>query len=133
MDDRTKLVEIAKIYIDNSISRSEKILKIKNICDINIPSNKKEYKYNIDQIEHRIKLKSGLTYEEINSLTGRNGIWRQMAHYMSWKHTDQSLKAIGSYFGKKDHSTVLNSVKVISNYLETDKQFRELYQEFLNN
>lgn len=136
MKQKDKLTKIAKILINSELSEDEKVDQIKAICMIEVKSRlvpKKEFKYNIDQIEHNIKLKSGLTYEQINSLTGKECIWRQMAHYMAWKHTNQSLKYIGQYFGKKDHATVLNSVKVISNYLETDRQFREQYQDFLNN
>jgi len=58
---------------------------------------------------------------------------RQMAHYIASKKTKNTLSEIGFYFGGVDHSTVLYSIKNIKNQLETDKQFRELYQEFLNN
>jgi len=132
MKQKDKLTKIARILINPDISEDEKIEQIKDICLIEVKPVK-EFKYTIDQIKHFIKVESRLTYEQINSLTGKECIWRQMAHYMAWKHTNQSLKAIGQYFGKKDHSTVLNSVKVISNYLETDRTFREQYQDFLNN
>jgi len=136
MKQKDKLTKIARILINPDLTEDEKLEQIKAICLIEVKSRLvpvKEFKYTIDQVEHRIKLKSGLTYEQINQLAGKECIWRQMAHYMAWKHTRESLKYIGQYFGKKDHATVLNSVKVISNYLETDRSFREQYQDFLNN
>ena len=136
MKQKDKLTKIARILINPDITEDNKLDQIKAICLIEVKSRLvpiKEFKYRIDQVEDRIKKKSGFTVDHINQLTGRECIWRQMAHYMAWKHTNQSLKAIGQYFGNKDHSTVLNSVKVISNYLETDRNFREQYQDFLNN
>lgn len=133
MKQKDKLTKIAIILINQDLSENEKLEQIKAICDIENKQEFKEFKYTIDQIEHFIKVKSGLTYEQINSLKGKDCIWRQMAHYMAWKHTKESLKYIGQYFGKKDHATVLNSVKVISNYLETNRTFREQYHDFLNN
>jgi chromosomal replication initiation ATPase DnaA len=56
---------------------------------------------------------------------------RQMCHYMAYHRSKRSLKDIGFYFGRKNHSTVINSRRNIQDRLDTDKQFREQYYEFL--
>lgn len=45
---------------------------------------------------------------------------RQVAMYLSRKHTSESLAEIGKLF-KRDHSTVLHSVKVVSNLARRDR------------
>jgi len=71
-------------------------------------------------------------YLNLNSREKKIILPRQMAHYIASRKTKHTLGEIGFYFGNKDHSTVLNSVKVISNYLETDREFNDLYSDFLN-
>lgn len=51
---------------------------------------------------------------------------RQIIHYFYRYFTKKTLKEIGWLVGKKDYTTVLHSVKVIENYIETDKQIRSL-------
>lgn len=46
---------------------------------------------------------------------------RQIAMYISKKFTDKSLKAIGGYFGGRDHTTVIHACQAILNLMETDK------------
>lgn len=46
---------------------------------------------------------------------------RQIAMYISKKFTDKSLKAIGGYFGGRDHTTVIHACNAILNLMETDK------------
>lgn len=46
---------------------------------------------------------------------------RQVAMYLAKKFTSLSLKNIGSYFGGRDHTTVLHSCQMIENYLGNDK------------
>lgn len=54
---------------------------------------------------------------------------RQVAHALAYrnKNIKDSLASIGSYFGGKDHATVLNSNKKVKNYCETDKKYREKF------
>lgn len=54
---------------------------------------------------------------------------RQMFSYLVRKHfrNTVSLELAGSYFGQ-DHATVINSVKKISNLIETDKNFRNFFK-----
>lgn len=50
---------------------------------------------------------------------------RQIGHFLSRALTDKSLSEIGFSFGFRDHSTVLNSCKVIANDFETNARISE--------
>ena len=54
---------------------------------------------------------------------------RQIAMFLSKKHTKASLTAIGAAIGGKNHATVLHACKTISNLIETDKAFRAQMEE----
>lgn len=54
---------------------------------------------------------------------------RQIAMYLSKKHTKAPLTAIGSAIGGKNHATVLHACKAISNLIETDKVFKLQIEE----
>lgn len=52
---------------------------------------------------------------------------RQMYHYFMRKYTKLSLSRIGSMTGKRDHATVLHSIKTIINLVETDKNIAFMF------
>lgn len=54
---------------------------------------------------------------------------RQLAMFFAKKYTKASLASIGSQIGDRDHATVLHACKTIDNLLETDKQFKNYYDE----
>jgi len=45
---------------------------------------------------------------------------RQAAMYLCRKHTSGSLKAIGDYYGGRDHSTVIHAITTVENGIELD-------------
>lgn len=49
---------------------------------------------------------------------------RQIAIYLHRKFTDLTLAEIGSIFGSKDHTTVMNSLKRVENRCDTEKYFK---------
>ena len=49
---------------------------------------------------------------------------RQIAMYLCREMTDMSLEAIGSFMGKKDHSTVINGCKKIVDKMESSESLR---------
>ncbi len=49
---------------------------------------------------------------------------RQMAMYIARHHTAFSLKMIGAFFGKRDHSTVIHSIKKVTESLAVDATLR---------
>lgn len=50
---------------------------------------------------------------------------RQTFHYILKTRTPWSLNKIGFLKYKKNHATVINSIKIIKNYIDTDKEFRK--------
>lgn len=54
---------------------------------------------------------------------------RQMAMFISKRHTKAPLTAIGAAIGGKNHATVLHACKAISNLIETDKNFKRQMEE----
>ena len=54
---------------------------------------------------------------------------RQVAMYLSKKHTDSSSSKIGQLIGNKDHATVLHACKIVKDQFEVDKSFRAEIEE----
>ncbi len=52
-------------------------------------------------------------------------IARQVAMYLSRQLTDSSLKAIGTAFGGRDHSTVIHACDTVSSKMSSNPTFRE--------
>ncbi len=54
---------------------------------------------------------------------------RQLAMFFARTMTKQSLSAIGSQIGNRDHATVLHAEKTVKNLVETDKGFKAIYEK----
>ena len=54
---------------------------------------------------------------------------RQIAMYLSKQHTKNSLASIGEAIGQRDHATVLHACRIVTDLMETDKNFRVSVQE----
>ncbi|MFN0206243.1 MAG: chromosomal replication initiator protein DnaA [Planctomycetota bacterium] len=50
---------------------------------------------------------------------------RQVAMYLSRRHTKHSLEEIGAYYGGRDHTTVLYAIDKITDVVRTDANIRE--------
>ena len=76
----------------------------------------------------------GITHEEMVSGKRNANIAaaRHMAVYLSYKLCEVALKQIGEAFGGRDHSTVLNSVKVIEKKMASDSRTTEDYRVLRN-
>jgi hypothetical protein len=69
---------------------------------------------------------------DINTLKSRTRkreyvVARQIVFSLLKKYTKRSLASIGSVF-KRDHATVIHSIKNICNLCETEKNFREIVE-----
>lgn len=49
---------------------------------------------------------------------------RQIAMYLAKKFTEESLKKIGYAFSKRDHTTVMHSLKAVADMIDTDETSR---------
>jgi chromosomal replication initiator protein len=58
---------------------------------------------------------------------------RQVAMYLSRKHTATSFPAIGSKFGGRDHSTVIHAAKTIERKLKEDPQMQSTIEKLEKN
>ncbi len=52
---------------------------------------------------------------------------RHTCAYLISKHTSLTLRAIAQKVGRKNHGTVLNSIKRVEEYLEYDKNYKRLF------
>jgi chromosomal replication initiator protein len=84
----------------------------------------------IEDIKEEVSHYYKISLEVIESKSRKHEITlaRQMAMYLAKKMTPHSLKTIGSYFGNRDHSTVLHSCQAIENYLVTDNSVRIAFE-----
>ena len=54
---------------------------------------------------------------------------RQVAIYLCRTMANESFPKIGTYFGGRDHSTIMSSYKKIENDLETNDQLKVVIKE----
>ncbi len=87
----------------------------------------------INGIIDRVCKHTGISKTDIHKKTRQRKIVevRQLAHKIAHKHSGDSLAVIGYEIGRKDHATVLNSVKKINNLMETCKLFNRKYDELI--
>lgn len=60
-------------------------------------------------------------------------IARQLSMFLSKNLTNKSLKAIGEFFGGRDHSTVIYSCRAVQDMIDTDAGFRETVDQVEKN
>lgn len=86
----------------------------------------------LKKTEHIFRVKAIIQKHKI-SLVSRNKdlvFKRQLLMWYLRNNTNLNLKRIGQICGKKDHATVLHSVRAVKNYLDcNDKYFFEVTDE----
>lgn len=125
-------LEGAMISILAQASLNKKEINIeltRQIVDNFIRNSNKEI--SIDYIQKVVSEYFGLSIEEMNSKTRKRNIVqaRQLAMYFSKEHTRASLTTIGLQCGNKDHATVLHACKTVKNLLDTDKNFKNYFED----
>ncbi|HTO14393.1 MAG TPA: chromosomal replication initiator protein DnaA [Edaphocola sp.] len=105
-------LEMAKRVVKNLIKTSEKEIDLAEIqrmvCDY----------FHIDFEKLQSKSRLG---DIVNA--------RQIAMYLTKKFTKNSLKAIGNYYGKRDHTTVIHSIQKVEDFLNTDEDYKTSFLE----
>jgi chromosomal replication initiator protein len=56
---------------------------------------------------------------------------RQIAMYLAKQLTDLSLKAIGTHFGNRDHSTVIHAIRMTEKSMQDAQSFRQEIEQLL--
>ncbi len=49
---------------------------------------------------------------------------KQTIMYLCRKHTDETLRSIGDFFGGYDHTSVLSNARTAQNIIDTDEDYR---------
>ncbi|MCQ2196380.1 MAG: chromosomal replication initiator protein DnaA [Bacteroidaceae bacterium] len=85
----------------------------------------------IDQILEHACEKSNVSKEDIFSSTRKASVVqaRQIAMYLAQKHTNLSTSKIGALIGQRNHTTVIHSVRSITDRITTDKKLNDLVSE----
>ena len=100
-------LEIAKRVVKNLIKTSDKEIDLAEIqrmvCD--------HFNIEFDKLQSKSRLG-----DVVNA--------RQIAMYLTKKFTKNSLKSIGSYYGKRDHTTVIHSIQKVDDFLNTDEDYK---------
>lgn len=86
---------------------------------------------NLDFIQKTVADHFNLTVDLLKDKTRKKEVVmaRQLAMYFAKEMTPMSLKLIGHGFGGRDHTTVIHSLEVVSDQLDTDPQFRTIVAE----
>ena len=85
----------------------------------------------VDDIQKLVSSEFAITKSELKSKSRQKNILaaRQLAMYLVQKHTKKTLKEVGSCFGNRDHTTVLNSIRKINSKLKDDSNFKSLFNK----
>lgn len=85
----------------------------------------------IETIQREVSDYFGISVESMLEASRKREIVqaRQMTMYLAKKYTKQSLAAIGSCCGKKDHATVLHAIKTIELLDKSDKHYHTMILE----
>ena len=101
---------------------------------MSIPGIKK-LELDFDLLKYKVCETTGMPINSINLKSRITEVveTRQLCHYFAKKYELGSLSEIGYNLGKKSHSTVLHSIKTISNLLECDKRIYSLVNRINEN
>ncbi|MFM9945965.1 MAG: chromosomal replication initiator protein DnaA [Bacteroidia bacterium] len=85
----------------------------------------------IDYIQKLVTEFYGLSVDQLKSKTRKREIVqaRQISMYYAKSMTKASLKSIGTYFGGRDHSTVIHACQTVNDLMDTDKKFKNDVEE----
>ncbi len=89
----------------------------------------------VDRIQKAVSDAFKITKSELKSKSRQKNILaaRQLAMYLAQKYTKKTLKDLGSHFGNRDHTTVLNSIRKIHLKLREDSSFKSLFNKIETN
>ncbi|HPG72749.1 MAG TPA: chromosomal replication initiator protein DnaA [Bacteroidales bacterium] len=116
---------LISLLAQSTLNRKEINLELaRDMIDKLVKSTKREI--SIEYIQKVVCNYFGMPVEAIGSQTRKREIVqaRQIAMFFAKNMTKNSLAAIGSYIGGKDHATVLHACKTVNNLIETDKKFK---------
>ena len=105
-------LDMARQVIGTTIQRGAREVSVDSILDL--VSN--YFKVSVDQVKGQTRKRHVV-------------IARQISMHLAKEHTETSLKKIGTYFGNRDHSTVIYSCRTVRDLMDTDEDFRRDVRE----
>jgi chromosomal replication initiator protein len=98
-----------------SIMRETPTIDLAQSVIVKIVSNERKKEVSIEEIEQIVCTVFNLSSQELQSKSRKANIAaaRMTAMYFANQLTDMPLKAVGWYFGKRDHSTVVHAIKTV--------------------
>jgi chromosomal replication initiator protein len=93
-----------------------------------------EVDLNIELIQKSVAEHFNLSIADLKSDTRKKEIAnaRQIAMFICQNYTNMSLKAIGEYFGGRDHSTVSHASRTVTERLENDPLYKNIVDVLKN-
>lgn len=119
---------IAKVSLDR---RKLTLELAKEVVQGSAATKAKLHRFGLDDIKREVAAYYGLSVSVLEGASRKHEITlaRQISMYLAKQLTTLSLKAIGSGFGKRDHTTVIHSCRTIENYLESDTSLSNALEE----
>ncbi len=116
---------IISLIAHASLNRREIDLELAKQTLKNIVQNI-ETEVGIDYIQKAVSEYFDVAIDDMKAKTRKKEIVtaRQVAMYLSKQYTTHTLKSIGLYFGKRDHTTVLHALKTVEDLMDVDVNFR---------
>ncbi len=121
---------LVSLIAQSTLLRKEIDLELAKKCIQNIV-HEVDGEVSIDYIQKYVANYYNIDVALLKSKTRKQEIVqpRQVAMYFSKLYTTHSLATIGDYFGGKDHSTVIHSVRTVENLIQTDKKLKAKVKE----
>jgi chromosomal replication initiator protein len=96
-----------------------------------VAKTSQEIVLDLDQIQEIVGKYFDMPLDELISKSRKKDIVqaRQIAMYFCNKYTDDSLKVIGKYFGKRDHSTVIHACKSVEKKTDLDECYKQMLED----
>jgi chromosomal replication initiator protein len=118
------------LIAQSSLNRKEFDLDLAKQILQNIVSNI-EVEVDIDFIQKAVSEYFSVPLDALKAKTRKKEIVvaRQVAMYFAKEYTNFSLKAIGQYFGGRDHSTVIHAIQSVNEMLESNRKFKTSLDE----
>ena len=89
----------------------------------------------VERIINEVARTYGVTANDIRSQKRAAQISnaRQVAMYVVREITQMSMSAVGEEFGKRDHSTVVYTLKKVEKEMARDRHYKEIVEDIINN
>ena len=94
-----------------------------------------ERKIGVDTIQKKVAQYFDITQQDMKAKKRTRAVAypRQIAMYLSRDLTDLSLPEIGSYFGGRDHTTVLHACEKVEREIKADDKTRWVIEKLISN